>query len=343
MSEKMKRREFLPLAGAGAIMAPTILSSCSTSTGPGKLSIPGTIAFERDTAYEGGDRDVWIMDWTTETQINLTADIPGSHGRPYWSQDGTALYFDSVVDGKSFIQKMNDLTDPVGSLEVIVNEAGHQLYPIVHPDGNLLVYSQMDSLNVLSSSSIVAYDMSLGQEISRTEENVVRVINNNNPNDRAFIPGERNVICTGVPSVGIFNSDTGEIEPYEFDDTHHSNISIHSVAITSDGLTAYGLGQTNFDRILRWNTQPGSRYIETLDSTQGGKIRMLADLIESPEETVMLSGCRLGYVSSTSYWKIGYTDVSKPGNRSGQRFSTASFNNMTGSNYYPRHTFTEHI
>ena len=190
MSEKMKRREFLPLAGVGAVLAPTILTSCSSPTESEPLYVPGTIAFERRPSYSSDEtqRNIYIMDWSAETQINLTAEIPGSQGRPFWSPDGTELYFDTVLDGKGFIQIITDLTDPEGSLETILNlPEGHQVYPIVHPNGNLLVYSQTNGLDRYSSGVLVAYDMSSGQELSRNETAFSGMINNNNSNDRQFL------------------------------------------------------------------------------------------------------------------------------------------------------------
>jgi len=346
MTNKMNRREFLPLAGAGAVLAPTIIAGCSTSTEPDPLSIPGTIVFERDASYESDNRNIYIMDWSTETQINLTADLPGSQGRPFWSPDGLKLYFDSIVDGNCAICRINDLTDPSGSLETIVDEEGHQTYPIVHPDGNLLVYSQTNNLDKLTSGIMVAFDMNSGQELSRTEAQVGRVLDNNKPNDRAFIPGERKVIVTGAPNVGIFDPDTGTIETYEFNSIRYSAMVIHSVAITSDGLTAYGLGLDTHDRILRWGTQPGERNVVGLARNLqiGARMRIMADLIELPGEYILLSSCRPAYVvSSTDPWKIGYTKLGKSSDIANNSANTILFDNMLGSNYWPRFTMVEHI
>jgi len=352
---KLTRREALPLLGS-LVAAPTILTGCSSPTESKPLWVSGTIAFERRPSYGSDEtqRDIYIMDWSAETQINLTADIPGSQGRPFWSPDGTALYFDSVVDGNSFIQRISDLTDPSGSLETIVNEEGHQSNPMLYSDNNLLVYNQTTDLDINTYGAVVAFDMGSGQEISRSETVGRKVLDNNRSSDRAFIPGERKVMCTlmaeaGSQSIGIFDPDTGNIEGLEFDNASSSQ-EIHSIGVTSDGLIAYGFSVRGsfelYDRVLRWGMQPGERDVERLDSSRaGGKVRANADLIELPEENILLSMYRPGYISSISTpWRIGYTRVGGPSSSSLEIGNTAAFPNMlNSSNYWPRHTFTEHI
>jgi len=347
--KRLTRREAFPLLGS-LVAAPTILTGCSSPTESEPLWVPGTIAFERRPSYSSDEtqRDIYIMDWSAETQINLTADIPGSQGRPFWSPDGTALYFDSIVDGNSFIQRISDLTNPTGSLETIVDEEGHQSGPIVHSDGNLLVYCQTDSLHELISGTMVAYDIDSGQEISRSGVTVVRVLGNNVSNNREFMPGQRKMMCTGVPSVGVFDPDTGSVEAYEFDSIPYSDYTkMYSVSHTQDGLFAYALATVgNFvDTLCSWNTAPGSRNVDMLDlkNIHGPRTRQMSEIIALPKQNIMLFSCRPGYVASTDPWKIGLTQLGTPPHTAGERFTTVAFDNMTGSNYWPRHTFTEHI
>ncbi|MFC1529421.1 TolB family protein [Gemmatimonadota bacterium] len=356
MTNKMNRREFLPLAGAGAVLGPTLLSSCSDPTSPEPVFIPGTIAFERRPLYSSDEtqRNIYIMDWSAETQINLTADIPGSQGRPFWSPDGTALYFDSIVDGKGFIQRINDLTDPVGSLETIVNEAGHQSHPMVYSDNNLLIYNQTTDLDINAYGAVVAFDLNSGQEISRCDATGKKVLDNNRSSDRAYIYGERKVLCTkmsnmGTHGIGVFEADTGALEAFVFDDDP-GDIDIHSVAVTSDGLSAYGITFAGsfgvFDMIVRWGIQPGERDVYRLNSIRQdiAKARANADIIELPNSNILLSMFRPGYISSsTKPWKIGHTDLGTSSSLAAEVDNTAAFPNMTGSNYWPRHTFTEHL
>ncbi|MFC1499443.1 TolB family protein [Candidatus Zixiibacteriota bacterium] len=354
MSENMNRREFLPLAGVGAIMAPTIITGCSSKTlsASDPISIPGTIAFERNT---GLDRHVYIANWNAETRINLTADIPGKHGRPCWSPDGSALYFDSEVDGKSSIKRINDIADPVGSLETIVDDEGHQIHPQVHPDGDLLVYTQMTTLSIISNGCLVAYDMSSSQEISRTGNCITKAGDDSQSVDRAFVPGERNMIVTGVPGEGLYDPDTGVVEPYEFI-LNSDDISMNTVAFSSDGTFCYGLGMTNlgvdefgidfgdYDVLVRWEFQ-GERKVVILDenSQVDVKSRKMGELIELPEQLVMLCSCRVGLVDSEDLWRIGYCNLGDPGNIKPKKISIAAFDNMFGDNSWPRYTTVEHI
>ena len=288
MSEKMNRRNFLPLAGAGAIMAPTILTSCSAPTAPDPISIPGTIVFQRTTS---SGSDIYIMDWSAETQINLTADIPGNHGRPFWGPDGMSLYFDSEVDGKSSISRISDLANPAGSLETIVDEEGHQIHPQVHPDGNLLVYSQTTGMSVISNGLLVAYDLNSDQEISRTTNCIIKVGDNSFPVDRDFLPGERTMIVTGVPGVGIYHPDTGVVEPYVLSN-NPNNVTLNSVAVCSNGTTCYGIGMSSpypselalslgdFDTIAAWDLQgEGSVRSVDVNGQENVKTRVMGDLI----------------------------------------------------------------
>jgi len=342
MTNMMNRREFLPLAGTGAILAPTILTNCSPPTLPDPVSFPGTIAFQRVTSYSS---HIYIMDWSAETQVNLTEDIPGFHGRPFWSQDGSKLYFDSEVNGKNSIYRLNDLTDPAGSLEEVVSEAGHQYHPIIHQDDNLLVYSHKYN-NGDAYGCLAAVDLDTGQVISITDNSVERTGDNSRSVDKAFLPGERSVFFTGYQDTGTYDPDTGAVEQLIWasnpDDTF-----LHSVAFTSDGSIGYGVGLTNggtfreiFVEIDLLNDN-GMRRL-WIGSKTNTRERQMIDLVESSDNKVFL--CSRRQAASTysgganGPWKIGYLKLDK-----NKQVSTARFDNMDGDNYWPRFTPIEYL
>jgi len=343
MTKMLNRREFLPLAGAGAIMAPTIITGCSTSTEPDPISIPGTIAFQRVTSYSS---DIYIMDWSAEHSISLTANIPGKHARPFWGPGGQSLYFDSEVEGKNSINRINDLTDPVESLESVVNEAEHQFQPIVHSGGELLIYSLKADSNPLTNAKLVAYDLSSDTVISMSENTTGLVDDYTKPEDKKFLPGERRVLFTGsYPVVGIFDPDTGGVENHDFTSNTRS-LAPDSIAITSSGTVyATGLAFSNYDSIMTWDIVHRSiRNIHTVLDRFVARSRMMTDLIERPDEHIMLLSCRTGYPQHGTPWKMGYINLGNPDTISdSKRYTTVAFDNLDGDNFWPRFTSAEHI
>ncbi|MFC1499536.1 TolB family protein [Candidatus Zixiibacteriota bacterium] len=341
MSAKMNRREFLPLAGAGAIMAPTIITGCSSPTEPGPLYVPGTITFERETT---SGRNIYITDWTGEAQINLTEQIPGNHGRPFWGPDGFTLYFDTELDGENYINRISDLTNPAGSLERVVDEAGYQFQPIVHSNGNLIVYRQKANLSD-NEGKLVAYDMGSNTVISMSESTTGLVNDYRTPEDLKFLAGERRVLFTGAyPSVGIFDPDTGGVEHYEFQSNPRELVPDSLAVSSQNSIYATGLGFGQYDSLFKWDFEEKivNRFHVYLERARP-RARIMADLIELPKEHILLFSCRPGLPSATSPWLIGYTNLGDPEGAPPTKVNTLAFENMLGDNYWPRYTTVEHI
>ncbi|MFC1529423.1 TolB family protein [Gemmatimonadota bacterium] len=348
MIRMINRREFLPLAGAGAVLAPTIVAGCATSTEPDPLSIPGTIAFQRVTSSRS---DIYIMDWSADNQINLTADIPGSSSAPFWSPDGSAIFFDRIVDGNRFIARIDDLTNPSESLATVVDLEGDQLWPIVHSEGELLVYHHLETPGS-TAGYLAAYDMNSSSVISMTE-NVVGNAGDNErgrSEDKQFLPGDRKVVFTGyAPKVGIFDPDTGEVvNPYEAYGTETGlyQVNTNSVCIPSVGSRCFGTGMTpsgGHDIIVSWElmgngtTTSLHRHVQRMTKT-----REMGDIIQFNDNYIMLVSFKPGHVTSSTLSTIAFINIGH-GEKNNVRISTARFQNMEGNNYWPRHTFTEHF
>ncbi|MFC1529422.1 TolB family protein [Gemmatimonadota bacterium] len=341
MTRTMNRREFLPLAGAGAILSPTILMSCSNPTSPERISIPGTIAFQRVVSSSS---DIYIMDWSAETQINLTEDISGQHGRPFWGVDGSTLYFDSEVEGKRSIYRIDDVSDPAGSLQRITDEAGHQCQPIVHSDGKLLVFNQKTNLTDYHGC-LVAYDMDTHQVVSMSDTLTGWVADDDKSEDKHFLPGESKVLFTAVaPAQGILNTETGDIEAYEFD-SNTRNVTLHSFALLPDGSYGYGNGVDQYggETFIKWSCREGMRNVETLDrrSWRDDKSRKMMSYIDYDTDGIILLSRRLstGTIQAKvqGNWKIGYIKLGE------KDINEAAFDNMTGENYWPSFTTVEYF
>lgn len=249
MSEKMNRREFLPLAGAGAILAPTILSACSV-TGPEELEpIPGTVAYSTNMR---GKWDIIVSDMQSEIVHEVTKDIPGNHQHPVWGSDGT-LYFDSN-DGEIYYDKgsatvinsVSNIIDPQGSIETIIGGEGRASIPEL-VDGKIVHYFKADRW--AQTSSIRSYDSGTITDLAEITGTV---------SEMTLVPGTQKMLVL-AGKLHTLDLESGSYDPHTFDlppgSENYNVAGWESVAVASDG-TAYAAAQRperRFYHVYSWD------------------------------------------------------------------------------------------
>ena len=88
--------------------------------------------------FEGGNRDVWVMDLVRGDRTRLTSDLAGD-ANPVWSADGRSVIFQSVRDPVSiFVIPASGLGDP----RLVLRDAGIPLS--ASSDGRFLLYQRQD-------------------------------------------------------------------------------------------------------------------------------------------------------------------------------------------------------
>lgn len=215
MSEKMNRREFLPLAGAGAILAPTIITGCSSDTlnasGSGEIDLPGTVVFASD---RGGSWNLFISRFNSESQTQLTH---GGYGEinsyPIWADNGQKIIFVSDRSGYSNIYRINNVLDLENSLEKLTDLEGEVWYLELSPTGQFVLYmykpagelkAQVHKLDL--SSSQISFVADPGGK-----ESQLRCTN------------ESTIICHGYLSIIELDLTTGANTPYNFNFSKGNN------------------------------------------------------------------------------------------------------------------------
>jgi Tol biopolymer transport system component len=89
--------------------------------------------------FEGGNRDVWVMDLVRGDRTRLTFDSAGD-ASPIWSADGRAVIFQSVRDSPASIFEMS--TSGVGAPRLVLRDTGVPLS--ASHDGRFLLYQRQD-------------------------------------------------------------------------------------------------------------------------------------------------------------------------------------------------------
>ncbi|MFC1629015.1 hypothetical protein ACFL3H_07875 [Gemmatimonadota bacterium] len=249
MSEKMNRREFIPLAGAGAILAPTILSACSVA-GPGDPEpIPGTVAYSTDRR---GKWDIIVSDMQSETVLEITKDTPGNHRHPVLGPDGE-LYFDSD-DGvnkydegtTSVINRISNLRDPQGSMETIIATEERTSIPEL-VDGKIVHYSKVDKWS--PTANIRSYD-------SGTITNLAEI--SGIVSEMKLVPGTQKMfVLTG--GLNTLDLESGSYDRYLFNlspgSEDYNVAGFESVAVASNGraYSAAARPERRFYHIYSWD------------------------------------------------------------------------------------------
>ena len=93
------------------------------------------IAFHSE---RGGNRDIYLFDWETETEHRLTNNS-GSDGAPDWSPDGTQIAFVSTRTGNPEIYVM-DADGEDEYLRRLTNNSGNDTSPDWSPDGTQIAF-----------------------------------------------------------------------------------------------------------------------------------------------------------------------------------------------------------
>lgn len=112
---------------------------------------------------EGGDHDVWVIEWATGYNFNRTNDLPGNQFNPVWSPDSRHIVFageETIGPTATFAKTDVWMMDVDGTHLVNLTE-GHPLRLIptsFSPDGQFIAVFSFDLTTLQSSAWLLPLD-----------------------------------------------------------------------------------------------------------------------------------------------------------------------------------------
>lgn len=326
---KISRRKALPLMASGILAPGYLLSSCGSS-GISRIdrsiNLPGSITF---TSNRGGFWNIIVSDFNSEFPRKLTGDLGGDHKQACYSADGQKVYFASKPGGSWNIAVINDLTDPVGSYEVLVEEAGDQTFPILTPDGSKLIYLNEEAGQI--KPDIYSYDLTGG-----TIEEIATGLN---VKSMEFRPGTNTLFVIDGTLIKMVNIETGVVTQYMFGSEGGNAFQHSTFTFSGDGSMAYCSGlflnALNYS-LATWNIDNPQTITELLDVT-GNAVNLWNELkwAEIDGDPYLLVS---GKTDISAYQlKIGILDIRQAS------WTTRFMRGMQGDNVDPTWTLTEHF
>lgn len=323
---------------AGAILS-CVLPACSKDKGTNSddalylADLPGTIAYASDRGgYGDNDWDVYISRFDSEP-INITPNSPADDSYPLWIDDGRKLIFFSDIEDDSKIYRINDLTDPEGSLEQIGSLEGHKRFPELSPDGSYVLFTNTSSVG---GSAIYKIDLAT-EQISLIKSDGIA-----GKAEVKFIDEERVAVASGT--LQELNLSTGVMEQYEFSGNFYDPPVLGAFDVSDITGKAYGsLDDSPFGyyRLYSWNYDANSGY----QAFSGGPIEfsdMWRDFrvidLGLPGDYVLQS-IRITSNTSATNWKVGLMVGSGAENIIGKK----SLTGQDGNNRYADWTSVDHI
>lgn len=215
MSEKMNRREFLPMVGVSLVSTPFLLSSCDsggTTSIDKTIDLPGTVVFSSSVS---GRWHIYASDFNSETILNITGAMSGNHRHPVFGSDGS-VFFDSNNgtnwgdDGTlSSINMVRDLNNPQTSLETLISGGYNMMPEFINSE---LVYIDADNSN---NKVIRAYDSGSNTELAITSGAI---------KNYQHIPATNSAIVTSSVGLHVLDLSGPTYEAYGF-----GNVPISSI------------------------------------------------------------------------------------------------------------------
>ncbi|MFC1628186.1 TolB family protein [Gemmatimonadota bacterium] len=367
MSEKINRREFLPLAGAGETLKGKVfliltvsaiglssITGCSTQSPPTTIDhtidLPGTIVF---SSNNGANVDLYMSRFDGEQAINLTPDTYESEENyPIWVDNGQKIVFVSDRDGNPELYRINNVQNPETSLEQLTDLDGKILTsPELFPGGNSVLFFYQPGDNS-SLNQLIKLDLSTGlvEHVADVEGTYPEI---------RFID-EDNVLRIGNPAVNVVNLPTGTETPYLFNHSEkEDNFELSDVA-TIDVSAKTGRGymsinhKYNFDRpgwfrVFSWDHLTMSDYKVLTDGAWTDKDAWRDFRVEDMggnkdyvigATRIYRGGAQTAVPLHIGPWEIGVWIQEDNPNKFGFREIPA---NQSGDNRHPDWTMVEHI
>lgn len=206
------RRVTLTLT-AGLILALGYFFGGCGSTGTWEaerdIDIGGTIIF---SSNRGGSWNLITSDFSGDHPNIITSDIAGEHRWGVWSDDGQSVYLSSKTADNWDLAVIDDVSDPSGTWELLLDATGDQMFPRLTPDETGIVYLHLPDgeyvpqINLFDIASETVTELTDPIDAGEMEVDFTM----------RFIPGTNDLMYIDDNILYVVDIDTGTSEQYVF-------------------------------------------------------------------------------------------------------------------------------
>ncbi len=162
-----------------------------------------------------GNSDLWVMDMTSKSTIQVTDTPSGDEGSPTWSSDSNSIVFHSNFDDKVNFYQIYQVNYPINdkgknTLQVLVPETTtNALHPSFSPSGTKLLYSISDDAG-LTLLHVYDYETRKDVIVTKKEDQPINGSWNSNSNKVIYWTNSNGLFQ--VNSDGTGNIQVGSIK-----------------------------------------------------------------------------------------------------------------------------------
>jgi len=309
--------------------------STKTETTLQLSDLPGTVVYTSD---RDGNWNIYISRFDSEEATCITPNSTADNSYPLWIDNGHKLVFISDDGSNSRLYRMNDLSNPEGSLESLVELEGNKAFPELSPDGSYILFFNKGLTDtqhrlyklILDTGqlSVVSDDMGMSQ--------------------MRFIGEDRLAIWVINGPLSELDLNSGSIEEYVYNHEQLDNWgTVSALDVSERSGRAYGaVSRTEYytrNILVTWNYHIHSGYtwlsqasttIQVIDSWRDFRIIDMGS-----DREYYLHSTKVGDVYTASSWKIALGECEGAIAISGKK----TLEDMAGDNRHPDWTDVEHI